>query len=69
MFGEILDAAGGLIRAPGDQRALVVLAAGNRGKRLTLDLVQPASTDAYMPIAKETHTIVDLTLDKAVWEE
>ena len=62
-------AAGGLIRAPGDQRVLVVLTPGNRGKRLSLELVQPASTDAYMPFPEERHAIVDLTLDKAAWEE
>ncbi len=62
-------AAGGFIRAPGDQRALVVLGANARGKRFTLDLVRTASTDTYLPIAEERHAVVDLTLNAAPWEE
>ena len=64
-------AANGVIRAPGDQRVLVVLAAGARGKRLTLDLVRTASPpeDTYLPIPEERHAIVDLTLAPAPWEE
>ena len=62
-------AANGFIRAPGDQRTLMVLGAGARGKRLTLDLVRTASGDAWMPIAEERHAIVDLTLVRAPWEE
>jgi hypothetical protein len=62
-------AASGFVRVPGDQRALVVLAPGARGKRFSLDLVRTASTDAWMPIAEERHVIVDLTLTRAPWEE
>ncbi len=62
-------AANGMIRAPGDQRALVVLGPGARGKRLSLDLVRTACTDPWMPIAEERHAIVDLPLLRAPWEE
>jgi hypothetical protein len=64
-------AANGVIRAPGDERVLVILAAGARGKRITLDLVRTASPpeDTYMPIVEERHAIVDLTLSAAPWEE
>src|SRR5262249_35434772 len=36
-------AANGFIRAPGDQRVLVILGSGARGKRFSLDLVRTAS--------------------------
>jgi large repetitive protein len=64
-------AANGVIRAPGDQRVLVVFGAGARGKRVALDLVRTASPpeDTYLPIAQERHAIVDLTLSAAPWEE
>lgn len=62
-------AANGFIRAPGDQRVLVALAAGAPGKRFSLDLVRTASTDPWMPIAEERHAIVDLSLIRAPWEE
>ena len=59
----------GFIRAPGDQRVLVTLGAGSRGKTLRLDLVRTANTDPYLPIAEERYTVVDVVLVRAPWEE
>jgi hypothetical protein len=59
----------GIIRAPGDQRVLVVLGAGSRGKRLHFDLVRTANADPYLPIAEERYPIVNLVLVQAPWEE
>jgi hypothetical protein len=59
----------GLIRAPGGERALLILAPGARGKRLQLDLFRPAVTKAFMPSAEERHPIVDAPFDRAPWED
>ncbi len=66
---DAVIAADGFIRAPGDQRVLVVLGAGSRGKHLRLDLVRTANTDPYLPIAEERFTVVDVVLVRAPWEE
>ncbi|URI08560.1 hypothetical protein MW290_23555 [Aquincola tertiaricarbonis] len=66
----VVAAVGGVIRAPGLQRALVVLAAGARGKTVKLDLVEigfPA-----LPFLNQTErraTLIELPLDHAPWEE
>ncbi len=65
-----LIAADGVIYAPGEQRALIVLAAGARGKQLTVDLVDHAFSDlAFLPQTERAVTIVDLPLTAAPWEE
>jgi large repetitive protein len=66
---DAVIAANGFIRAPGDQRVLIVLGPGNRGKTLHLDLVRTANTDPYLPIAEERYTVIDVVLVKAPWEE
>jgi hypothetical protein len=62
-------AADGFIRAPGDQRALIVLSANSRGKGLKLDLVRPARNEPYLNLDEERATVVDLSFDQAPWEE
>jgi hypothetical protein len=62
-------AANGMIRAPGDQRALIVLAANSRGQRLQLDLVRPAVSEPYLASPEDRLTVVDIPLTKAPWEE
>jgi len=63
-------AANGVIYAPGEQRALIVLAPGARGKQVTLDLVNLAFSDlAFLPQAERAVTVVDLPLAAAPWEE
>ena len=63
-------AANGVIRAPGLQRALVVLALNARGKTVRLDLVEigfPA-----LPFLNQTErrsTLIELPLPNAPWEE
>jgi hypothetical protein len=66
---DAVIAPNGIIRAPGDQRVLVVLGAGSRGKRLHFDLVRTANADPYLPIAEERYPIVNLVLVQAPWEE
>lgn len=63
-------AAGGLIRAPGGQRALIVLAPNARGKTLKIDLVSkafPALT--FLTQTEQRATLIELKLDRAPWEE
>ena len=63
-------AANGVIYAPGEQRALIVLAPGARGKQVTLDLVDLAFADlVFLPQTERTVTVVDLPLAAAPWEE
>jgi len=66
---DAVIAANGFIRAPGDQRVLIVFGAGSRGKTLHLDLVRTANADPYLPIAEERYTVVDVVLVRAPWEE
>ena len=66
---DAVIAPSGFIRAPGDQRALIVLGAGSRGRHLRLDLVRTANTDPYLPIAEERYTVVDVVFVRAPWEE
>lgn len=63
-------AANGVIRAPGLQRALVVLAPGARGKTVKLDLVElgfPALP--FLNQAERRVTLIELPLAHAPWEE
>jgi len=56
-----------IIRGPGRSRAVVLLAAGARGKRVALDLVVAADPLAASP---ETRAVaVDVPLQRAPWEE
>lgn len=60
------------IWAPGKQRALVVLAANARGKRLKLNLQKKAQTAVYLDgesASDKTFAIVDEMLSRAPWEE
>ncbi|WP_321949328.1 hypothetical protein [Paraburkholderia sp. J10-1] len=60
----------GLLRAPGGQRALVVLAPNSRGKTVQIDLVEV--TFPSLPFLNQTETratLIGLTLDRAPWEE
>jgi hypothetical protein len=66
---DAVIAANGIIRAPGDQRVLVVFGPGSRGKTMRLDLVRTANTDPFLPITEERFTVVDVLLVKAPWEE
>ena len=62
-------AADGMIRAPGDQRALIVLNPGSRGQRLQLDLVRPGVSEPYAAAPEDRFTVIDVPLTRAVWEE
>jgi hypothetical protein len=62
-------AVNGLIRAPGNQRGLVVLAPSSRGKTLKLDLIEPASPESYLNTPESRVRVVDITFAKAPWEE
>jgi hypothetical protein len=60
----------GILRAPGLQRALVVLAAGARGKTIKLDLVDIAFP--ALPFLNQTErraTLIELPMLNAPWEE
>jgi hypothetical protein len=62
-------AAGGIVVAPGGQRALIVLAPGQRGQRLTLELVAPAFADLpFLDPNDRTVTVFDMTFAAAPWE-
>lgn len=62
-------ASDGLIRAPGDQRALIVLAPNSRGQVLRLDLVRVAFTESYLNTPETRFAAVELTFERAPWEE
>jgi hypothetical protein len=60
----------GIIKAPGAQRGLIVLAAGARGKTLRIDLVSKAFP--MLPFLNQTEqrfTLIELPLAQAPWEE
>jgi hypothetical protein len=63
------DIIASIIRAPGDQRALVILKANSRSQRVQLDLLRPAVAEVYLPSAEQRFTVVDIPLTKALWEE
>lgn len=63
-------AADGIIRAPGLQRALIVLAAGARGATVKIELVSRAfPTMPFLNQVEKRAIVVGLTLDHALWEE
>ena len=63
-------ATNGVIFAPGDQRALVVLAAGARGSTVRLALGKNAFADlSFLPQDAPSVTVVDIALTRAPWEE
>lgn len=63
-------AANGVIRAPGAQRALVVLAPNTRGKTLKIDLVSLAFPSLpFLNQSERRATLIELVLDHAPWEE
>lgn len=68
--GAGVVAANGLIRAPGAQRTLIVLAPDARGKTLKIDLVNLAFP--ALPFLNQTEqraTLIELVLDHAPWDE
>jgi hypothetical protein len=61
-----------IVRAPGGQRALVILKANSRGQHLVLALRRVAHTEAYLdgPAATDQfYPILDMALNAAPWEE
>ena len=68
--GGDAGAVAGIVYAPGDQRAFVVLAPSSRGKRVTVDLVSLAMPDLpFLDNGEQSWRLVDVTLDHAPWEE
>ena len=59
---------GAPIRAPGSQRALVLLKPGSRGKRLKLELVRAAFPEPWLAIAEERCPALDVLLSAPPWE-
>ncbi len=65
-----VTAVNGLIRAPGAQRGLIVLAAGARGKTLKVELVSKAfPTLPFLNQSEQRFTLLELPLGHAPWEE
>lgn len=63
-------AVAGIVYAPGDQRAFVVLAPNARGQHVTVDLVSQAMPDLpFLDEGEHAYNLVDVTLDHAPWEE
>jgi hypothetical protein len=63
-------AASGMIRAPGAQRALIVLAPNARGKTVKIDLVSKAFPALpFLNQAEQRATLIEFKLDHAPWEE
>ena len=61
-----------IVRAPGGQRAIVLLKPGSREHKLSLVLKRLAFTESYLdgPAASdETYKLVDVAFPKAPWEE
>jgi large repetitive protein len=60
----------GIVVAPGAQRAFVVLAPGQRGKELALELVAAAFADLpFLDPTERAVTVFDMTFSAAPWEE
>lgn len=72
-FGWLEPTVGGdatvarIVEAPGSQRAVVVLAPGQRGRRLVIDLQR--KNDPVTGIGAATGSLATLVLDKAPWED
>jgi large repetitive protein len=61
-----------IVRAPGGQRAVVILKPGSRGKKLSLVLRRLAFTESYLDgpgASDEDFKLVDVAFLKALWEE
>jgi hypothetical protein len=61
-----------IVRAPGGQRAIAILAPGARGKHVVLELRRTAFKESYLdgPTATDEHEqLADISLRKAPWEE
>jgi hypothetical protein len=68
--GGDAGAVAGIVYAPGEQRAFVVLAPSSRGKRVTVDLVSLAMPDLpFLDNGEQSYRLVDVTLAHAPWEE
>lgn len=60
----------GVVHAPGNQRVVVVLNPGGRGKHLLVDLVDLGMPDLpFLDHGDLAERLVDLTFDRAPWEE
>lgn len=60
----------GIVWAPGEQRAIVVLEPGCRGRSLTIQLVAPAMPDLpFLDEGGQTADLARVTFDRAPWEE
>jgi hypothetical protein len=60
----------GIVYAPGNQRAIIVLKPGARGKHLTADLVSLAMPDLpFLDNGEHAERVADLTFPHAPWEE
>jgi large repetitive protein len=63
-------AANGIVVAPGGQRALAVLAPGQRNKRLALELAEVTFTDLpFIEPPGSPVSVFDMTFSAAPWEE
>ena len=58
-----------VIKAPGSQRALVILQPNSRNQRIQLDLVAHEFPEAYLQQPEQRTTVVDITATRAPWEE
>jgi len=68
--GGDAGAVAGIVYAPGDQRAFVVLAPNSRGRHVTVDLVSLAMPDLpFLDNGEHAYNLVDITFDHAPWEE
>lgn len=66
------DSVARIVRAPGGQRAIVILKPGSRGKTVKLALRRRAFTESYLDGASATdqvESLVDVGLARAPWEE
>ena len=60
----------GIIFAPGEQRAIIVLNPGARGKHLTASLVALGMPDLpFLNQPEQPAALIDVRLDRAPWEE
>ena len=60
----------GIVYAPGNQRAIIVLKPGARGKHLTADLVDVGMPDLpFLDHGDLTEPLADITFVRAPWEE
>jgi large repetitive protein len=68
--GGDAGAVAGIVYAPGNQRAFVVLAPNSRGKHVTVDLVSLGMPDLpFLDNGEHAYRVADATFDHAPWEE